>query len=145
MLLMWVAAGCRASHPAPTQPDAGAAAAAAAFVAYLDASVSNDREKLQGLVLLPEEPERRQWVTDLLKKGEGPPPGTQLVSPSVTMDGPVALGRVSYRLPDGSVEPSPPGFLVRRDNRWWVVVDYFEGGGLTEAEMEVVGRHLGPM
>ena len=148
LLLTWVLAvgGCQPRPPAGSGTGPGAAGGAEdAFAAYLAASVAQDREGVRWMVLLPDDPERRQWVLDLLANGEGPPPGTTISSQDVTMDGPVAVGRAQYRLPDGSAEPSPPGFLVRRDGLWKVVVDYFEGGGLTADEMAVVGRHLGGM
>ena len=81
-------------------------------------------------------------MLDVIGKGELPPPGVKQLSPTVQMEGPVAVAQVMYEMPDGSRERSPPGFLVRRDGRWLVVVDYFEGGGLTDAEAQVVGRHL---
>jgi hypothetical protein len=81
-------------------------------------------------------------VLGVIRDGELPPPGTKRMSPIVTMDGPVAVGRVDVQTPDGSVEPQSPAFLVRRDGRWKVVIDFFEGGGLTEDEMNVIDRYV---
>jgi hypothetical protein len=136
------ATGAAATGAAATRPESDAMAV---YVALLDASIAQDREKLRELVLLPADEKRRQWVLNIVDKGELPPPNAKRRAPEVKIDGPVAVCQVQYQLPDGSTEHSPPGFLVQRDGRWKAVIDYFEGGGLTQDEMEVINRHLGQM
>jgi hypothetical protein len=119
--------------------------------AYLDAAAAQDREKLQTLVLLPEDPERRKWVLHVIEEGELPRAGAKRLQARVSMDGPVAVCRVKSATAGGPPDDppgDPPGgppsaaFLVRREGQWKVVIDYFQGGGLTAAEMAVVSRHL---
>lgn len=140
---------CLGPHPRATRPAATQAAtqhndveaAKEAMIAYLDAAIAQDRKKLQELVLLPTDEQRRQWVLGVIGQGELPPAGTKRLAPTVQMDGPVAVGRVEHQMRNGSMKPSK-AFLVRREGRWKVAVDYFEGGDLKEAEMEVISRHL---
>ena len=110
------------------------------YRAYLDAVAIQDREKLRALVVLPADEQRRERVLSFTPAGEPPPPDVKRPPPTVTMDGPVAVCHVIYWMPDGSTKPAPPGFLVRRDGRWKVVVDDSEAGGLTLEELEVIKR-----
>src|SRR3954464_7503892 len=89
------------------------------------------------------DPERHKWVLHVIGEGELPPPGANHPRPSVSMDGPVAVCRMNSPTADGPPDgPSSAVFLVRREGRWKVVIDYFQGGGLTPAEMAVIERHL---
>lgn len=131
------------TQPATTQPTTEQVEAISIFTAFVEASVAQDRGKLHEFILLPDDEERRRWVMQVIDTGEIPPAGTKVVSLTVEMDGPVAVGQITYELPDGSRETSSSGFLVQREGQWKVVVDFFEGGGLTQEEMEIVSEHLG--
>jgi hypothetical protein len=117
------------TRPSTTQSvaDAAASEAKAVLIAYMDASLKQDREALKSLVLLPTDPKRRKWVLGVIEKVELPPSGVKRISESVNIDGSVAVCEVMLEMPDGSRDTSPASFLVRRDAQWKVVIDYFQG------------------
>jgi hypothetical protein len=57
------------------------------------------------------------------------------------MDGPVAVCENRLQMPDGSIEEDGLIFLVQRHGRWYLVVDMFQHGDLTQEELDVIDRH----
>jgi hypothetical protein len=147
--------GCQSAGRSATAPATTARAAApttanvearatpeAALRAYLEALEARDRERIKSMVLLPADPERRRWVLQMLDKGLFPPAGAKILEAEPKLDGPVAVIRSKVQMPDGSVEEGGPMFFVQREGQWYFVVDMFEGGDLTEKEMEVIEKYL---
>lgn len=112
------------------------------YAAILDASFAHDRDRLRKFVFLPTDEERAQWVLNRIATAGFPPPGAKHLSPTVKMDGPVAVCKGINRMPDGSTEQSNPLFLVQRDGRWYFVIDFFEGSGLAEEETDIINEYI---
>lgn len=113
----------------------------AALTAYIKAAAAGDERTTQTLVFLPDDANRRRGVLQNIHQVAAAGAAGELLPVAADIYGTVAVGRFQFRKPDGTVEAGVCP-LARRGGGWLIVLDPFQGGGLTGDELSALEAHM---